>query len=112
MYRVVDGLVTDAPLRVRLADVAIYLIHRISDKFDDDPILNGKLHEIARRLTKVKAGPGDKGDIDATCKRLSDEEAEAIARDIVGVAFGEIQRLRDHELVMTHNDTCDRSGVQ
>ena len=95
LYLVVDGLVGDAPLRTRLAAVGGYLIPRIHNKFEDDFVLKGKLLEIAERLTKIRAGRDDDGDLDATCKRLSDDEAKSIAHDIVAIAFEEINRLAE-----------------
>src|SRR5690349_13318293 len=89
LYQMVEGLVGPAPLRERLAGVAGYLVPSISGKFEDDPVLKGKLLGIKERLTK---GPGDDGDIDATCKRLSDEDARSVAEDIVGIAFEEMER--------------------
>jgi hypothetical protein len=87
LHDMLNGLVGDQPLRKRLADAAGYLIPRVYNKFEDDPVLKGKLLAIAERLTKAKAGPGDDGNIDATCKRLTDQEARSIAEAIVGIAF-------------------------
>jgi hypothetical protein len=42
---------------------------------------------IYERLSHVEAGPGNDGNIDATTKRLTDEEARSIADDIVGLTF-------------------------
>jgi hypothetical protein len=83
----VQGLVSDAPLRQRLRDVAYYLGPRIAGKFDDPQPIKGKLEGIYRRLSHGEAGPGDDGNIDATTKRLTDEEAKSIASDIVSLFF-------------------------
>jgi hypothetical protein len=58
-------------------------------------VLKGKLLAILGRPTMVKSSPGDASNIDATCKPLSDEEAKAIAKDIVDIAFNEEERLAD-----------------
>jgi hypothetical protein len=89
LYNMIIALVADVPLRERLAGIATYMGQRILGSFEDsdEPVLKRKMAEIYERLTKVKAGPDDDGDIDATVKRLSDEEAKSIAHDIVGLAF-------------------------
>jgi hypothetical protein len=88
------ALVGDEPLR-RLGGVAGCLIPRIYNEFEDDPVLKGKLLEIAERLTSVETGPGDYDNIDATVNWLSDQEAKEIAHNIVSVAFEEIERLAE-----------------
>jgi cytochrome c553 len=80
-------LVQDAPIKFRLALVANYLNQRVHDHLDDEP----ELAEIVKRLRKIKAGSGDDGDIDATVKRLSDDDAREIAQDIVRVAFEKME---------------------
>jgi hypothetical protein len=92
LHEMLNELVGPEPLRDRLTNVAGYLVPRIYGQFEDDPVLKGKMLGIAERLTKVKAGPGDDGNIDATCKRFSDEEASSIAKDIVAIAFEEMER--------------------
>jgi hypothetical protein len=82
-------------LRARLAGVAYYLKFAHIQHFEDAPALKGKLREILERLTKVKSGFGDASNIEATFKRLSDEEAKEISQDIVGVAFDEMDRLAE-----------------
>ena len=83
LLRMVQALVTEAPLRERLRDAAIYVAPRMSEKFKDD----SKLREIYHRLSHVEAGPDDDGTIDATIKRLTDEEANKLASDIVSLFF-------------------------
>lgn len=78
----VQGLVSDAPLRQRLRDVAYYLGPRIAGKFDDPQPIKGKLEGLYRRLSHGEAGPGDDGKIG-----LTDEEAKSIANDIVSLFF-------------------------
>jgi hypothetical protein len=47
--------------------------------------------EIYERLSKVNAGPDDDGNIDATVKRLSDDEGKSIAHDIARLAFDAVE---------------------
>jgi hypothetical protein len=97
LYLTVCGLVSDRPLRERLESVAIYMFPRVANKFDDEPVLKGRMMDILNRLSSVMSGPEDDGNISATIKRLSDPEVKAIADDLVGLAFDEIRRLEGEE---------------
>ena len=71
-----------------------YMGLRIFGLFEDsdEPVLRGKMLEIYERLSKViNAGPDDDGNIVATAKRLSDDEAKSIAHDIVPLAFDAVR---------------------
>lgn len=94
LWGAIDTLASDAPLRTRLASIAIFIGPRICGEFDDEPVLLSKMRAIYARL--VEAGPGDDGKIDATTKSLSDEQARTIASEIVSLVFSEIRRAEGH----------------
>jgi hypothetical protein len=87
------GLTGEGLLRDRLAGVASYMAPRVLGRFDDEPILKEQMLDIYNRLSYVEAGPGDDGKIDATVKRLTDQEARSIADDIVSLVFSELRRI-------------------
>jgi hypothetical protein len=97
LFSAVDSLATDAPLRKRLANIGAYIGPRIICEYENEPILLKALRAIYGRLSHVEAGPGDEDNIDATTKRLSDEEARWIAHDIVSLAFTEMRRVESKE---------------
>ena len=70
-------------MRKRLADAAVTIIaFRVDDFTDRDAAL--AFMGIIRDLTLVGA-EGDEGDIKASVQRLSDAQAERVARDILGL---------------------------
>ena len=84
LYEATSCLVTEGPLRKRLADAATILFRLEADDFPDGD--NAKAFErIYHDLTHVEAVPGDEGNTDATTKRLSDEDARRIAIGILGL---------------------------
>ena len=93
LYLMLRRLTGEGSLRDRLAGVANYMAPRVLGKFDDDPILKEQMLDIYNRLSYVEAGPGDDGKIDATVKRLTDQEACSIADDIVSLVFSELRRI-------------------
>jgi hypothetical protein len=92
-----SGRVADRPLRHRLASVANYMAPRVFNKFEDDLVLKEQMLDIFNWLSYVQAGPDDDGNIDATVKRLTDEEACSIANDIVSLVFSEMRRLEGNK---------------
>jgi hypothetical protein len=92
LYAMVDGLAVEGPLRQRLAAIAKYMAPRVESSREEEPVLKAQMLEILQRLSHVKAAPSDDGDIDATVKRLTDEDARSIAHDIVELVFSELRR--------------------
>jgi hypothetical protein len=93
LYLMLRGLAGEGSLRDRLAGVASYIYPRLMGKFEDDFILKEQMLDIYNRLSYIEAGPGDDGNIDATVKRLTDQEARSIADDIVSLVFSEMRRI-------------------
>jgi hypothetical protein len=93
LYLMLQELTSERSLRDRLAGVASYMAPRVLGRFDDEPILKEQMLDIYNRLSYVEAGPGDDGKIDATVKRLTDQEARRIADDIVSLVFSELRRI-------------------
>lgn len=85
-YQAMLCLVSDGPLRQRLAGAAMYL-RRLGwpEDFHGDEEAKRRWEQIIHDLTHVEAGPGDDGNIDATTKRLTDDEAKRIAGEILSV---------------------------
>jgi hypothetical protein len=73
--------VSAEPLQRRLANVAIALTPLQLDDFDN-PDSREAFRVIMEKLTAVEP-EGDEGSIEATTRRLSDVEAEAIAAQVV-----------------------------
>src|ERR1700686_164785 len=92
LYLMLRGLAGEGSLRDRLAGVASYMAPRVLGRFEDDAILKEQMLDIYNYLSYVKAGPGDEGDIEATVKRLTDQEARRVADDIVSLVFSEMRR--------------------
>jgi hypothetical protein len=85
LYVATRGLTKEGPLRQRLASVAEYLAPRVcyfrpvpGERTD----VEMKLQKIYARLSHVEAGPEDDGSIEATVKRLSDQEVSEIADEV------------------------------
>ena len=74
---------------------ASYMAPRVLGRFEDDAILKEQMLDIYNYLSYVKAGRGDDGDIDATVKRLTDQEARRVADDIVSLVFSEMRRFEE-----------------
>ena len=81
-YQALTCLISEGPLRKRLAYAAQYLIRLTPQHFANSDHLKA-WERIRDKLTWVDAGRRDDGNIDATTKRMIDEDAKRIAMKIL-----------------------------
>jgi hypothetical protein len=78
-----QSLVGAAPMRRRLVNAALTLSPLQTKDFPDHDAAN-TFDRMIHDLTQAEA-IGDEGNIEATVRLLSDDEAERIAREILGL---------------------------
>ena len=81
LYEAMLCLISDGPLRKRLAGAALYVIRLMPAHFANSEHLKA-WQQIRDDLTWVEAGPGDEGNIDATIKRMIDDDVRNAATAI------------------------------
>jgi hypothetical protein len=81
----VDGMATSTKdLQSRLGDAFVGSLIRLQPEDFGDHEDKEAFESIVRELTKIKA-EGSEGNVAATVRRMSDEEAVAVARKIVNL---------------------------
>jgi hypothetical protein len=84
LYEAVLCLISEGPLRKRLAAAAIYIIRLMPGHFSNSKHLKA-WEQVRDDLTWVVAETGDDGKIDATIKRMIDEDARKAAEAILSL---------------------------
>jgi hypothetical protein len=78
LYEATLCLISDGPLRKRLAAAALYIIRLMPVHFANSEHLKA-WQRIYDDIAWVEAGPGDDGNIDATIKRMIDDDVRSVA---------------------------------
>ncbi len=94
LYQAMQCLTSEGPLRDRLAFAAIYIDRLLPEDLADTPYLSA-WQQIREDLTWVEAGPGDLGNIDATIKRMIDEDVGKVAEAILSLYHNLARGWRD-----------------
>jgi hypothetical protein len=89
LYLALRSLVGAAPMRGRLADAALTLSPLRAEDFPDHDAAD-TFGRIMRDLTDVGAVGGE-GNIEAVVKLLSDDQAERITREVLGLYHRVVQ---------------------
>jgi len=83
LYQAVLSLTGEGTIRFRLIGAAKDLLELKADDFPDDG-LRGRFSELGRKLTKVKP-EREEGSIQASVFAMSEDEASALAEEIVSI---------------------------
>jgi hypothetical protein len=89
LYQALRSLVGAAPMHRRLVDAALTLSPLRAEDFPDHDAAD-TFGRIMRDLTHVEAVGGE-GNIEAAVKLLSDDQAERIAREVLGLYHRVVQ---------------------